>query len=93
MLESVKDWWRGEFRETPLDCILENREFENFKKPKLRIIFESLLAYVKKYSIGLLTIVVGAAVALFIHFDSKPVAEIPNQENHKQSTTKRELPR
>lgn len=33
MISRLRNWWAGEFRETPLEKILEGGEFENVRRP------------------------------------------------------------
>ena len=91
MLKRIKDWWRGEFSRTPIENALNNEPFENYKKPWLRRTLEGVSAYIKKHSMALLAIILGAIVTLFVHFDSKPAKETPKEEDHQIRATHHNL--
>gem|GEM_PF-3439740 len=86
MTTKFKKWWRG--KPLPLNSLIVAKnlgiEIHNYNTPPLiaRLINPLFRFWLRRWPI-LLPIIVAAAVALFIHFDSKATSKTKEKEQHK----------
>ena len=82
IINKIKKWWEGEYIPPPPEDYIGNMPIVSAgynKKPFLKHLW---LFWKKEWKI-LLPIIVGAAVALFIHFNSKSTSKAEQEKNNR----------
>jgi len=74
IIATIDDWWTGDPIIPPLEEIqkMTGETVLEYKRPITRRILTAIWQFWLRHWPTLLTIFVGATIALFIHFDSKP---------------------
>jgi len=91
----ISNWWEGELQIPEIEELFsgDEKSFENKKLAEAykyhwsSKITRTLWFFWKEHWKILLPIIIGAIVALFIHFDSKPTSKSENKENHQITST------
>lgn len=74
-----KKWCEGEYIPPPPDDFIVSRGYH--KRPLIVVYSNRLWNFWKKEWKILLPIIIGAIVALFIHFDTKPTSKTEQEKN------------
>jgi len=89
IIQKIKEWYRGEYIPPPANDANSGIVFVSpgYYEPSLSAkIVRALAGFWRRNWRTLLSIIVAASVALFIHFDSKSASKPKQKENHQISS-------